>query len=71
MIRPENFKIVTKKHKAIPGKVVEVSYFGSYFEVEVSVDEYYILIRTKKNKVKRGDRVYVKCALEDVCYLKA
>jgi ABC-type Fe3+/spermidine/putrescine transport system ATPase subunit len=71
LIRPENFKIVTKKHKAISGKVVEVNYFGSYYEVEVSVDEYNILIRTKKDKVKRGDRVYVKCSLEDVCYVKA
>jgi len=71
LIRPETLKIVTKKHKAIPGKVVEVNYFGSYFEVEVSVDEYNILVRTKKDKVRRGDRVYVKCALEDVCYLKA
>ena len=71
LIRPENFKIVTKKHKAISGKVVDVNYFGSYYEVEVRVDEYNILIRTKKDKVKRGDRVYVKCSLEDVCYLSA
>ena len=71
LIRPENFKIVTKKHKAVPGKVVEVNYFGSYYEVEVKVDEYNILIRTKKDKVKRGDRVYVKCSLEDVCYLSS
>ena len=69
LIRPENFKIVAKKHKAISGKVVEVNYFGSYYEVEVRVDEYNILIRTKKDKVKRGDRVYVKCSLADVCYV--
>lgn len=71
LIRPENFKIVTKKHKAVSGKVVEVNYFGSYYEVEVRVDEYNILIRTKKDKVKKGDRVYVKCSLEDVCYLNS
>jgi ABC-type sulfate/molybdate transport systems ATPase subunit len=71
LIRPENFKIVTKKHKAVPGKVVEVNYFGSHYEVEVKIDEYNILIRTKKDKVKRGDRVYIKCSLEDVCYLSS
>ena len=71
LIRPENFKIVTKKHKAISAKVVDVNYFGSYYEVEARVDEYNILIRTKKDKVKRGDRVYVKCSLGDVCYLSA
>jgi ABC-type Fe3+/spermidine/putrescine transport system ATPase subunit len=69
LIRPENFKIVTRKHKALPGKVINVIYFGSYYEVELRVEEYNILIRSKKNKVKRGDAVYVKCSAEDVCFL--
>ncbi|HZB13907.1 MAG TPA: ABC transporter ATP-binding protein [Chryseolinea sp.] len=69
LIRPENLKIVTKKHNAVPGKVVAVSYFGSYYEINVKVEELNILIRSKKNKAKRGDRVYVKCSSGDVNYL--
>jgi ABC-type sulfate/molybdate transport systems ATPase subunit len=69
LIRPENLKIVTKKHNAVPGKVTAVTYFGSYYEIDVKVEKLNILIRSRKNKAKLGDRVYVKCSSDDANYL--
>jgi iron(III) transport system ATP-binding protein len=69
LIRPENFKIVTKKHKAVPGKVTAINYFGSYYEIDVKGEGLKMLIRGKRNSVKEGDRVYVRCAVGEVCYV--
>jgi ABC-type sulfate/molybdate transport systems ATPase subunit len=69
LIRPENLKIISKKHKALAGKVTDVTYFGSYYEVEVDMDEFSVAIRSKKNRVKKGDKVYVACPSDEVAYL--
>ena len=69
LIRPENLKIVSKKHKALSGKVTEVTYFGSYYEVEVDVEDFSVAIRSRKNKVKKGERVFVTCSSDEVAYI--
>jgi iron(III) transport system ATP-binding protein len=66
LIRPEDFKIVRRKQRAVQGKVISSTYFGSYYEIEVFSGDLRILIKSKKRKVKRGDDVYVRCAKEDV-----
>ncbi|HEX6223968.1 MAG TPA: ABC transporter ATP-binding protein [Chryseolinea sp.] len=67
--RPENFKIITRKKDAVRGKVNAVAYFGSHYEISVSVGSTEIFVRTKKSNLKAGDQVYVKCTIEDRCYL--
>ena len=69
LIRPENFKIVNKKQKTFSGKVTQVNFFGSYYEIEVSIGKNNVIIKTKKNEVKNGDTVNVKCAPEDAWYI--
>ena len=69
LIRPENLKIVSKKHNALSGKVADVTYFGSYYEIEVDVEEFSVAIRSKKNKVKKGDKVFVTCSGDEVAYI--
>lgn len=71
LIRPENFKIVAKKHKAVSGKVTAVRYFGSYYEIDVKSEGVEMLVRSKKNSVKQGDRIYVRCSAAEVCYLSS
>jgi iron(III) transport system ATP-binding protein len=66
LIRPEDFKIVSRKHNRVVGKVTDVTYFGSYYEIEVSVGEITIIIKSKKRKVKMGEDIYISCPLESM-----
>jgi ABC-type glutathione transport system ATPase component len=58
-IRPEHFKLVTKKSKSLKGKVQKVSFLGSYYELEVAILKKIFLIKTEKRNFKDGDRVNV------------
>ena len=71
LIRPENLKIVSKKRGALAGTVTDVTYFGSYYEVEVDVEEFSVAIRSKKNRVKKGDRVFITCSIDEVAYVSS
>jgi len=66
LVRPEDFKIVSRKQNGLMGKVTDVTYFGSYYEIEVSVGEISIIIKCKKKKVKQGDDIYITCPLESM-----
>lgn len=59
-IRPEAFTLSTKKSKtAVAGKVMEVFFLGSSYEVEVALPEMTVTIRTAENAIATGDQVYV------------
>lgn len=67
LIRPEEFKIVKKKGKSISGTVTDISFFGGYEQIEVAIDEENkILVNSKKEKVKKGDTVYLKCSPKSI-----
>ena len=66
LIRPEDFKIVSRKQNGVTGKVTDVTYFGSYYEIEVAAGETSITIKSKKRKVKKGDDTYITCAPESM-----
>jgi len=59
MIRPESFKLVSRKSKAVRGKVMGVNFFGSHYEIEVSLLETVVIVRTEQNKIQSGDTVYL------------
>jgi ABC-type Fe3+/spermidine/putrescine transport system ATPase subunit len=58
-IRPENFKIVTEAGQAIKGKVNNVIYLGSTYEIEVLLAEEMVTIKTGLCNILKGDTVYV------------
>lgn len=59
-IRPEAFTLLTKKNKtAIAGKVTEVFFLGSSYEVEVALPEMMVTVRTAENTIAKGNPVYV------------
>jgi iron(III) transport system ATP-binding protein len=59
-IRPEAFTLTAKKSKtAVAGKVTEVAFLGSSYEVEIALPASMITVRTEDNTVKKGDTVYV------------
>jgi ABC-type sugar transport system ATPase subunit len=69
MIRPEHFRFVSKKNKAVRGKVTSVNFFGSYYEIEVSLLETTILVRAEQNNIKKGDTVYLSLSADGVWYV--
>ena len=69
LIRPESLKITTKKRNAIIGKVRDVTYFGIYYEIEIDFGEFSVIVRSKKNAIKKGAHAYVTCSPESVSYL--
>jgi iron(III) transport system ATP-binding protein len=59
-IRPEAFTLSAKKTKtAVAGKVTDVSFLGSSYEIEVALAGSMVTVRTDENSVDRGDTVYV------------
>jgi len=59
-IRPEAFTLVAKKSKtAVAGKVTEVAFLGSGYEIEIALPASMITVRIDSCTVNKGERVYV------------
>ena len=59
-LRPEAFALSPKKSKtSVAGKITEVTFLGSSYEVEVALNESIVTIKTDNNTVSKGDAVYV------------
>ena len=59
-IRPESFTLPAKKSKmAVAGKVTEVFFLGSSYEVEVALPDRMVTVRMDENRCAKGDTVYV------------
>ena len=59
IVRPEGFKLVKKDEKGVAGKIVAVSFLGSYYELEVDVNGVVIKVKTDLGKFKIGKKVYL------------
>ncbi len=57
IVRPEQFSLVTEKGKSVKGIVQAVYFFGSYYAVEVLMNEQMLRIRTEKKGLNIGDEV--------------
>lgn len=61
-VRPEKFKIVPRHAKSIPGKVSDVRYYGSYYEIDVQCGEQLLIVRSDTGKYVVGDIVFIAVA---------
>lgn len=59
MIRPEEF--VINKSDGVIGVIEKISFWGSFYKVQVLVEELKIVVRVMKNGWKVGEEVFVKC----------
>ncbi|HET7117070.1 MAG TPA: ABC transporter ATP-binding protein [Hanamia sp.] len=59
IIRPEDFIISANSENGVRGIVEKISFWGSFYEVEVRVDEFSIVVRLGKNEWEVGKEVYV------------
>jgi len=59
LIRGEQFHLGSKRKNAVPGKVLQVRFFGSYYETEIDCAGTIILARSQSCTVAEGSSVYV------------
>ncbi|MFC5269274.1 ABC transporter ATP-binding protein [Adhaeribacter terreus] len=69
LIRPEYLKIRKSAENGIAGTVKSVQFFGSYSEVEVQLSGVSVIVKTVGFQGKKGDKVCVTVAAEDVWYV--
>lgn len=60
IIRPEDFSIITTTENGVKGIVQRISFWGSFYEVEVGVDEFKIIVRKGKNELEAGEEIFVR-----------
>ena len=60
VIRPEDFFISTTSENGVKGIVEKMSFWGSFYELEVKVSELRIIVRIEKNKWKVGEELRMK-----------
>ena len=65
IIRPGDFIISINLENGVRGIVQKISFWGSFYEVEVMVCGFTIIGRIVKNEWKAGEEVYVKINVQD------
>jgi ABC-type sugar transport system ATPase subunit len=59
MIRPENLQLTTAGQQGLMGKVNQVTFFGSYYEIEVALADTILRVKTGTCQLKPGDAIYL------------
>ena len=59
MLRPEEFSISATANEGVKGIIQKVSFWGSFYEAEVLVEDVKIVVRMMKNEWKVGEEVYI------------
>jgi ABC-type sugar transport system ATPase subunit len=59
MIRPESFNISATDTPGIKGTVQKLSFWGSFYEAELWVEDLVIVVRTAKNEWVIGEEVFI------------
>jgi iron(III) transport system ATP-binding protein len=59
ILRPEDFKISSCSNNGIKGTIQEISFWGSFYEVQVRITDLVIVVRTGKNEWAIDDEVFV------------
>ena len=58
MTRPEHFKIY-KTGSGVNGIIKKISFWGSFYEAEVMVNDAKIIVRTSMKELKPGEKVFI------------
>jgi iron(III) transport system ATP-binding protein len=59
MIRPEGFSISATDNNGIKGSIRKISFWGSFYEVELLVKDSVFVVRTVKNEWAIGEQVFI------------
>ncbi|MGV3587887.1 MAG: ABC transporter ATP-binding protein [Adhaeribacter sp.] len=66
LVRPEHIQISANGGAGLPGRIIQVIFFGSYYELEVEVSEARIKVKTPANQFAIGDTVSISVLPEQV-----
>ncbi|MCC9135340.1 ABC transporter ATP-binding protein [Pontibacter silvestris] len=69
LVRPESFKIIEKDSEAITGTVTKITFFGSYYELTVSISEAVVRVKTVECNISEGDNIHLNVSPGDVWYV--
>ncbi len=64
IVRPEDFKIAKDATGELKGTVTSISFFGSYYEIDVQLTAFSIKVKTEKNNLSEGDIVSISLAAD-------
>jgi ABC-type sugar transport system ATPase subunit len=59
MLRPEEFSMSATSTEGIKGIIQKISFWGSFYEAEVIVEDVKIVVRMMKNEWKVGEEIFV------------
>ncbi|KUG09797.1 ABC transporter ATP-binding protein [Solirubrum puertoriconensis] len=68
LVRPESFRLVAPG-EGLAGKVAGVAYYGSYYELRVTIGKAAIALRTTDDGLTTGDEVHVSVRRDAVWYV--
>ena len=69
LIRPESFTIAAAPNGAGPGKVVKVTFFGSYYELLVQLSGHIVSVKTGTGQFAEGDSINLSVLPEAVWFV--
>jgi ABC-type sugar transport system ATPase subunit len=59
MIRPEGFRINATDHNGVKGTIQKISFWGSFYELKILIEDLVIVVRTGKNEWAIGEEVFI------------
>jgi ABC-type Fe3+/spermidine/putrescine transport system ATPase subunit len=66
LIRPEQFSITTSAKNAVEGIIQQILYWGSYYTIDVLVDQQIIRVKTNQPQLTTGSKLFLSFSAEDV-----
>jgi ABC-type Fe3+/spermidine/putrescine transport system ATPase subunit len=67
-IRPERFQITGKSAPALKGKIKEVNFMGSTYEIAVQLPSSVVTVKTGNGDYQQGEEIYLSLSSSDVWY---
>ncbi|MBY0479427.1 MAG: ABC transporter ATP-binding protein [Chitinophagaceae bacterium] len=69
LIRPEQIKIKTENKTALKGSIAKVLFFGSYYMLDVVIDQQLLHVKTEKGAYAEGEQIYLSIDAADLWLL--
>jgi iron(III) transport system ATP-binding protein len=66
LVRPEHFNIVSKGNNTLNGTIENIQFFGSYYTIDVLVNQQLIKIKTNNNQYAKKDTVHLSLPPEKI-----
>ncbi|WP_210486086.1 ABC transporter ATP-binding protein [Rufibacter aurantiacus] len=66
LVRPESFQIGAEGNGTVKGKVNSITFFGSHYELQVTLPSGEVLVRTGQGNFNKGDTIFLSLAPDKV-----